>query len=441
MAANLGNIFYAHSGGVTPTINAIAAEIISQINWQLSTSELQTQLTNQQLNNNQKQGRVIVGRNGLAGLLEQELIDTSDFSAATVLQIKNSPASAFGSARLKLPDPEVEPKIFAKILKILKAHNITSFIYNGGNDSQDTSEKLARYCQQQNYPLNIIGIPKTIDNDLATTDICPGYPSTARYLALAMHEASLDLASMCKTSTKVFVMEVMGRHSGWLAAATCGAKQHDNQGPHIVLIPEIAFEQEKFLNLVNASVTKYGYCCIAASEGICNSDGSFITANTATDAFGHHQLGGVAPYLANLVEKTLDLKTHSCIVDYLQRAARHHASQLDLEIAEQLAKHAINAIINNDTGIMLSIKQQQFNPHQWSIEPAPLADVANLERKLPDNYYDRDKMFPTAAFMEYITPLINRVANLDYARNGWPNYVSGPFDPNIQAIQLDDQDE
>ena len=395
------NAIYAQSGGVTAVINATATGVIQ---------------TAQQ--HPDKINKIYGAQNGILGVLNDQLFDCSAFSTEELNQLYYTPGGAFGSCRHKLKtDAE-----FEKLVEVFKKHNIGYFFYNGGGDSQDTTWQISERSAALGWPLTCIGIPKTIDNDLPLTDNCPGYGSVAKYVAISTLEAALDVQSMAKSSTKVFVLEVMGRHTGWIAAAAGLAGQAAHEAPHIILFPEVSFNEAQFLAKVEQTVKAHGFCVIVASEGIRHPDGTFLSAQNRTDSFGHAQLGGVAPYLTSLVQEKLGLKHHSAISDYLQRSARHIASQVDVEQAYALGRHAVDMALRGDHGLMPIIVRESNQPYQWRIDSARLADVANVEKHLPPEYIRDDGMGITDACREYILPLIQGEAYPPY-RNGLPDYL------------------
>ncbi|KTD09262.1 PPi dependent phosphofructokinase [Legionella gratiana] len=396
------NAIYAQSGGVTAVINASACAVIQ-------TAKLYPQHI----------GKVYAAKNGIIGALHEELIDTSFESDEDIAKLLQTPAGAFGSCRYKLKNDGEE---YQRLIEVFKAHNIGYFFYNGGGDSQDTAYKVSQLGATMGYPITCIGIPKTVDNDLPFTDACPGFGSVAKYVAVSTREAGFDVASMAASSTKVFILEVMGRHAGWIAAASGLASQSPNEPPHIILLPEVAFEPTKFLSKVDECVKTYGYCVIVVSEGIRTTEGTFLSDAGLKDAFGHAQLGGVAPVIAQLIKTELNYKYHWAVADYLQRAARHIASKVDLEQAYALGKAAVEFAIKGHNAIMPIIIREQDEPYQWSIGHAALADVANQEKALPKEYIAADGMGITEACKRYLSPLIQGEAYPDYI-NGLPDYV------------------
>lgn len=399
------NVFYAQSGGVTAAINASAAGVVE------AAREFPGQI-----------GRVYAGRNGIIGALTEDLIDTSAESADAIAGLRHTPAGAFGSARYKLKGLEQNRAEYERLVEVFKAHNIGYFLYNGGGDSADTCLKVSQMAETMGYPIQAIHIPKTMDNDLPVTDCSPGFGSCAKYTAVAIREAGFDLASMCATSTKVFILEVMGRHAGWTAAAGGLAADGDNQDPHVILFPEITFDETAFLNRVDACVKEHGYCTIVASEGVRNATGQFLADTGNTDAFGHTQLGGVAPYLAQLIESRLGLKHHYAIADYLMRSARHIASATDIEQSYAVGRAAVEYAVAGKSGVMVTIERQSDEPYIWTLGEAPLEQVANIEKTMPREYITEDGFHITAAARRYLKPLI---AGEDYPTcvDGLPQYV------------------
>lgn len=396
------NAIYAQSGGVTAVINVSACAVIQ-------TAKMFPEHI----------GTVYAAKNGIIGALNEELIDTSLESDEDIAKLMQTPSGAFGSCRYKLKKDGDE---YARLIEVFKAHNIGYFFYNGGGDSQDTANKISQLGETMGYPIKCIGIPKTVDNDLPFTDACPGFGSVAKYIAISTKEAGFDVASMAASSTKVFILEVMGRHAGWIAAASALANEHPDEPPHIILLPEVSFDPIRFLAKVDNCVKTYGYCVVVVSEGIRNSEGAFLSDAGLRDAFGHAQLGGVAPVLAQLVKTELGYKYHWAVADYLQRAARHIASQVDLDQAYALGKAAVEYAVAGHNAIMPIIIREQDEPYQWSIGHVPLADVANQEKAMPAEFIADDGMGITAACKRYLAPLIQGEAYPSYT-NGIPDYV------------------
>lgn len=396
------NAIYAQSGGVTAVINASACAVIQ-------TAKKYPEHI----------GTVYAAKNGIIGALEEELIDTSLESDLDISKLMHTPAGAFGSCRHKLTGKDGE---FERLLTVFKAHNIGYFFYNGGGDSQDTADKVAKMSAESGYPITCIGIPKTIDNDLPFTDNCPGFGSVAKYIAVSTREASFDVASMAASSTKVFILEVMGRHAGWIAAASGLAGRNQNEPPHIILFPEVALDEERFLNRVSDCVTSHGYCVIVASEGLKNQEGQFLSDAGTKDAFGHSQLGGVAPLLAQRIKSKLGLKYHWAVADYLQRSARHIASDVDLQQAYALGEAAVTYAINGHNAIMPIVVRDSNEPYTWSISHVPLSDVANQEKGMPASFISEDGFGITDTCRQYLTPLIQGEAYPPY-QHGLPDYV------------------
>ena len=398
------NILYAQSGGVTAVINASACGVIETAR------------------NYPDLGKVYAGRNGIIGALREELIDTSQESNETIAALRHTPAGAFGSCRYKLKGLDENRAEYERLIEVFRAHDIGYFFYNGGGDSQDTANKVSQFSREIDYPITCIGIPKTVDNDLPITDNCPGFGSVAKYVAVSIREAGLDVASMCESSTKVFVMEVMGRHAGWIAGAAGLAAEQEGDAPHIIVFPEIAFDQTAFLAKVRESVDNYGYCAIVVSEGAHYADGTFLADQGTRDAFGHAQLGGVAPTLANMVKAELGYKFHWAVSDYLQRAARHIASATDVEQAYAVGKAAVDFAMAGKNAVMPTIVRESSSPYQWHIGEAALGDVANVEKKMPRDFITEDGFGITAAAREYFAPLI---LGEDYPpyHNGLPDFA------------------
>ena len=399
------NAFYAQSGGVTPVINASAAGVIQTA-----------------ANYPEKINKVYAGQDGILGALYEELIDTSLEDAQDIEALKRTPSGAFGSCRYKLKSIEEHQAQYERLIEVFKAHDIRYFFYNGGGDSQDTSYKVSQLSEQMGYPITCVGVPKTIDNDLPFTDCSPGFGSVAKYVAVSILEASMDVASMSSTSTKVFVMEVMGRHAGWIAAASGLAADERGLGPDIILFPEVDFDETAFLKKVEDTVATKGQCSIVVSEGAKYANGSFLADSGVKDAFGHSQLGGVAPVVTQMIKSNLNLKCHWAVCDYLQRAARHIGSKTDMEQAYALGAAAVELAIKGVNAVMPIIVRESDKPYKWTIGHAPLSKVANIEEKMPSDYITEDGMFITEKCRSYLSPLIQGEDYPSYT-NGLPDYV------------------
>jgi 6-phosphofructokinase 1 len=399
------NAFYAQSGGVTAVINASACGVIETAR-----------------KHKNEIGKVYAGRNGIIGALTEDLIDTSKETVSAIRALRYTPSGAFGSCRYKLKGLEQNRAQYERLIEVFKAHNIGYFFYNGGGDSADTCLKVSQLSETMDYPITAVHVPKTVDNDLPITDCCPGFGSVAKYVATSIREAGFDVASMAKTSTKVFVLEVMGRHAGWITAACGLAQEKPGEAPQILLFPEITFDEEKFLAKVKASVEQYGYCAIAVSEGIRDAEGKFLSESGLRDAFGHAQLGGVAPVIASLVKEKLGYKYHWAVADYLQRAARHIASKTDVEQAYALGKAALDLSLKGNNSVIPTIVRKSCKPYKWAIGVAKLEDVANREKMIPRDFITQDGFHITTKCRAYLAPLIKGEDYPPY-KNGLPNYV------------------
>ena len=399
-----GTLLYAQSGGVTAVINATAAAVIQAAR--------------------ARKVKVLAGRNGILGVLREELIDTSKEPLAAIRALAHTPGGAFGSCRVKLKSLEADRARYERLLEVFRAHDVRWFLYNGGNDSADTALKVSRLAGEFGYPVTCIGVPKTIDNDLAVTDCCPGFGSAAKYTAVSVRECALDVAAMADTSTKVFVYEAMGRHAGWLAASAGLAAQQDGEAPHIILFPERPFVEADFFARVKATVERVGYCVVVASEGIRTADGTFVAeAGGGKDAFGHTQLGGVASHLAGRVKDVLGYKVHWALPDYLQRSARHIASKTDLDQAQAVGQAAVEYALKGMNATMPVIVRTSDAPYRWKISPAKLEDIANHEKTMPANFLRKDGFGITDKARRYLEPLIRGEAPPPYGRHGLPKYV------------------
>ena len=399
------NAFYAQSGGVTAVINASAAGVIEVCR-----------------ENKSKIGKLYAGLNGIVGALREELIDTSFESDDAISQLLHTPGGAFGSCRYKLKKYEDDVTEYERLIKVFRAHNIGYFFYNGGGDSADTCLKVSQISEKMGYPIRAIHIPKTIDNDLPFTDYCPGFGSVAKYVATSVREASLDIESMCASSTKVFILEVMGRHAGWIAASGGLAASKKGEAPHIILFPEIPFYREAFIERIETTVRQKGYCVIVASEGIRYSDGAHISGSMQRDAFGHQQLGGVAPTLASMIKQSTGYKYHWALSDYLQRSARHLASKIDVDHAYAAGRRAVEMALEGKTSLMVTIEREKGEKYKWFLGEASLEKVANMEKKMPRNFITKDGFGITKKAKDYLKPLI---IGEDFPpfKSGLPQYV------------------
>lgn len=400
------NAFYAQSGGVTAVINASACGLLETARKYPS-----------------RIGKVYAGRHGIIGALTEDLIDTSKETPAAIGALRYTPGGAFGSARYKLAGIEKSRAQYERLIEVFRAHDIGYFFYNGGNDSMDTAHKVSEIGVQLDYPITCIGVPKTVDNDLPITDCCPGFGSAAKYIAVSTREAALDVLSMARTSTKVFVLEVMGRHAGWMAAAGGLAREKTGDAPHVILFPEITFDRARFLAKVKHTVDSFGYCVVVVSEGVRNADGKFLAEAGTKDAFGHSQLGGVGPVVAQMTQQELGYKYHWAVADYLQRAARHIASKVDVDQAYAVGKAAVELALAGKNAVMPVIVRKSSAPYRWTIGEAPLAAVANREKKLPRNFITADGFGITAACRRYLSPLIEGEDYPPFVR-GLPSYVT-----------------
>ncbi len=400
------NAFYAQSGGVTAVINASAAGLIETARQHKG-----------------RIGKVYAGNNGIIGALTEELIDTTKETASAIRRLRHTPSGAFGSCRYKLKSLAENRREYERLMDVFTAHNIGYFFYNGGGDSADTCLKISQLSKQLGFPIQAIHVPKTVDNDLPITDNCPGFGSVAKYIAVSTREASFDVASMCKTSTKVFVLEVMGRHAGWIAAAGGLAADQEHDIPIVILFPEVTFNRRKFMAEVKRKVRHYGYVSIVVSEGVKDRNGKFLSDQGLVDAFGHAQLGGVAPVIANMVKQDLGYKYHWGVADYMQRAARHIASRTDVEQAYALGKSAVELALEGKNSVMPTIVRTSSRPYRWKVGSAPLKRVANVEKMMPKNFISKDGFGITSRCRTYLQPLIKGEDYPPY-KNGLPDYVN-----------------
>jgi len=399
------NAFYAQSGGVTSVINATACGVIETAR-----------------SHSDRIANVYAGRNGIIGALTEDLIDTGKESDEAIAALRHTPSGAFGSCRYKLKSLEENRAEYERLIEVFKAHDIGYFFYNGGGDSADTCHKISQLSEKMGFPIQAIHVPKTVDNDLPVTDNCPGFGSVAKYIAISTREASYDVLSMAKTSTKVFVIEVMGRHAGWIAAAGGLAADEENDIPVVILFPEVEFNQERFLVRVKENVESYGYCTVVVSEGAKWPDGKFLAEQDTRDSFGHAQLGGAAPVVANMIKDAHGYKYHWAVADYLQRSARHIASKTDVEQAYALGKAAVEMALAGDNAIMPTVVRTSDDPYTWEIGKADLADVANVEKMMPAEYISEDGFGITDACRRYLIPLIEGEDYPPYEK-GMPKYV------------------
>ena len=390
------NAIYAQSGGVTSVINATAGGVIEAAR------------------KSKRINKLYAGKNGIRGLLREDIIDTSIEDIVEIKKLQHTPGGIFGSCRHKLKDSSSNKKEYERLIEVFRAHDIGYFFYNGGGDSQDTTNKISQFTIDAGFPVQCIGIPKTVDNDLPYTDNCPGFGSVAKYVATSVREASLDVQSMSESSTKVFVMEVMGRHAGWIAASSGLAHDKNNSAPHIILLPEVPFYKAKFLKRVKETIKKHGFCVIVVSEGARFKNGEFIADAGTIDSFGHKQLGGVAPTIAEMIKDNLGYKYHWAVSDYLQRAERHISSKTDLDQAYAVGKAAVRFALSGENAVMPIIKRVSSNPYSWKIDKVKLSKVANVERKLPQNFITRDGFGVTEACKNYLRPLIQGEAYPPY---------------------------
>ncbi len=400
------NLLYAQSGGVTPVINATACGLIEEAR-----------------KHKDRLGKVYAGQNGILGILNEELIDTGKESKSDIAALRHTPGGAFGSCRFKLKGIEENREQYERLIEVFKAHDIGYFFYNGGGDSADTAYKVSQIGEKMGFPVQCIGVPKTIDNDLPITDNCPGFGSVAKYVAVSIMEASLDVESMMSSSTKVFVLEVMGRHAGWIAAAGGLAQREKGDPPHIILFPEIPLDKEALLVKVDKAVKKHGYCSIVVSEGVQDQDGNFLADSGRRDAFGHAQLGGVAPVVANMISDALGYKNHWAVSDYLQRSARHIGSKNDVEQAYAMGQAAVRLALEGKTGVMPTVVRLSDKPYKWEVGEADLAKVANKEKMMPRSFISKDGFGITAAARRYLEPLIHGEDYPPYDKHGLPRYV------------------
>lgn len=406
------NAFYAQSGGVTAVINASAAGVIETAR-----------------EHKDRIGKVYAGRDGILGALHENLIDTSKESRKTIEALCHTPGGVFGSCRHKLKGLDESRHEYERLIEVFRAHNIGYFFYNGGGDSADTCLKISQLSEKMGFPIQAIHVPKTVDNDLPKTDTCPGFGSVAKYTAVCTREAGLDVASMYSTSTRVFVMEVMGRHAGWIAASSALAAEDKDDPPHVILLPEVPLDQQAFLERVQKTVERIGYCVVVVSEGARYPDGTVIADAGTTDAFGHKQLGGVAPIIAQMVKDNLGYKYHWSVADYLQRSARHLVSATDLDQAYAVGRAAVEYALAGRNAVMPAIVRRNTKKYSWTLQQAPLNKVANVEKKMPKKFIAKDGLGITPSARQYLAPLIQGEAPPPY-RNGLPQIAR----PRLVAV-------
>lgn len=409
MAELNGNLLVAQSGGPTCVINASIAGVITEAGRHEAIEE------------------IYGGLNGILGILNEQLIDLGDERAKTIEGLRHTPAAALGTCRYKInfdKKPEQAARDMDRLFEVLAAHNIRYFFYAGGNDSQDTAHKIHLEAQKRAYPLRVMGVPKTIDNDLPHTDHCPGYGSVIKYNAATVMEVGLDVGSMATDDGSCCIIEVMGRAAGWIAAGTVLAKQgNPTQPPHIILLPEIPLDEDAFLNKVKATVGECNYCIVVVGEGLKNTAGEEIGADKSRlDAFGHAVLSGAADALASIVQGRLNLKTRTVKLGYAQRAAAHFASQTDADEAFACGAAAVRAAVEGKSGFMPKIVRLSSQPYKWTIELEDLANIANVEHFIPRDWISDDGMMPNEKFVEYAAPLVHGEVKPPMI-NGLPHYV------------------
>jgi ATP-dependent phosphofructokinase / diphosphate-dependent phosphofructokinase len=409
MAELSGNLLVAQSGGPTAVINASVAGVIQQAGKHECIEE------------------IYGGLNGILGILNEEIIDLQDETNRAIEGLKYTPAAALGTCRYKIDfkkKPEQAAKDMDRLFQVFQAHNIRFFFYAGGNDSQDTAHKIHEEAIKRGWDMRVMGVPKTIDNDLPHTDHCPGYGSVVKYCAATTMEIAFDVSSMATDDGACCIVEVMGRSAGWIAAGTVLAKRQPDDAPHIILVPEIAFEEEAFLQRVKETVDKIKYCVVVVGEGLKNKAGEEIAAdNSRLDAFGHPILSGAADHLADLVQEKLNLKARSVKLGYAQRAANHFASQTDSLEAASCGAEAVKAAVEGQSGFMVKIVRVQNNPYKWSLGLQPLGDIANVEHFVPRDWISEDGFMPNEKFVEYARPLIEGEVKFP-VEGGLPKYVT-----------------
>lgn len=409
MAELRGNLLVAQSGGPTAVINASVAGVIQQAGKQEVIEE------------------IYGGLNGIFGILNEDLIDLQEETNKGIEGLKYTPAAALGTCRYKIDfkkKPEKAAQEMNRLFEVFQAHNIRYFFYAGGNDSQDTAHKIHEEAIKRGWEMRVIGIPKTIDNDLPHTDHCPGFGSVAKYAAATTMEIAFDVGSMATDDGACCIVEVMGRSAGWIAGATVLAKRNPDDAPHIILLPEIPFEEEAFLKRVQEVVEKIKYCIVVVGEGLKNKAGEEIAADKSRlDAFGHPILSGAAEHLAELVQAKLNLKSRSVKLGYAQRAANHFASATDALEASACGEEAVKAAVDGQSGFMVKIVRVQNSPYKWNLGLQPLGDIANVEHFVPRDWISEDGFLPNEKFVEYARPLIEGEVKFP-VDGGLPKYVT-----------------
>lgn len=410
MAELTGNLLVAQSGGPTCAINASIAGVITEAGKHECIEE------------------IYGGLNGILGILNEEIIDINDEKARNIEGLKYTPAAALGTCRYKIDfkkNPEKAAKDMDRLFEVFAAHNIRYFFYAGGNDSQDTSNKIHEESVKRGYELRVIGVPKTIDNDLPHTDNCPGYGSVIKYNATTVMEVGFDVASMATDDGSCCIIEVMGRSAGWIAAGTVLAKRGNPANPpHIILLPETTFEEDKFLAKVKETVEQYKYCIVVVGEGIKDASGKEVGADrTKLDSFGHPVLAGAAEELKEVIQGRMNLKTRTVLLGYTQRAAAHYASLTDTTNAFACGEAAVRAAIDGKSGFMVKIVRNGGNGSvKWTTDLQPLADIANVEHFVPKDWISEDGFMVNDNFVTYATPLIEGEVKVP-TEGGLPKYV------------------
>lgn len=409
MADLVGNLLVGQSGGPTSVINASVAGVIQEAGRHPDAIE-----------------EIYGGLNGIFGMLNEDLIDLQEEKRQAIEGLKHTPAAALGTCRYKLDfkkKAEKAAKDMDRLFEVFKAHNIRYFFYAGGNDSQDTSHKIHEEAVKRGWDMRVIGVPKTIDNDLPHTDHCPGYGSVIKYNATTVMEVGLDVGSMATDDGSCCIIEVMGRSAGWIAAGTVLAKRKPSDAPHIILLPEIPFDEAAFLAKVQATVAEHRYCIVVVGEGLKNAQGEEIGADkTRLDSFGHPVLSGAADRLAEIVQGRVSLKTRTVKLGYTQRAAAHFASETDVQEAFACGEAAVRAAVSGQSGQMVKIVRLQQDPYKWTTDLQPLGDIANVEHFLPRDWISEDGFMPNEKFIQYAAPLVVGEPKLA-TEGGLPKYT------------------